>query len=75
MEHLKVALAEPGLGGWVGAEVGGVCGDFGFDLQDLGAAEAVVRARVAGTPCADIGGVARRVSSFLLPTPEGLAGA
>lgn len=50
MDLIETALNEAGLGEWAGAEIGEDDLTFGFEVDDFDAAEAAVRAAVAGTP-------------------------
>lgn len=59
MELIEGALEEEGLGEWVGAESGLGEVNFGFDVEDFDASEAVVRRVVQGTPYERIGRIDR----------------
>ena len=59
MELIEAALAEEGLGEWVGAESGSGEVNFGFDVEDFDAAEAAVRRAVKGTPYESISRIER----------------
>lgn len=54
MDLMEAALTEAGLGEWAGAEIGEDDLTFGFEVDDFDAAEAAVRAAVAGTPFENI---------------------
>lgn len=60
MEHIENAMTAANAGEWIGAEIGSGEVNFGFDVNDFDAAEAVVRAAVAGTPYDCIREITRR---------------
>ncbi len=59
MEYIEEKLADAGLGEWTGAEIGMGEVNFGFEVNDFDAAEAAVRAAVAGTKFAGIREITR----------------
>lgn len=54
MMHIESAMEKAGAGHWSGAESGGDEVNFGFEVEDFDAAEAVVREAVTETPFANI---------------------
>lgn len=59
LDVVEAALSAAGAGTWSGAEIGSGAISVGFDVEDFDAAEAVVRAAVAGTPFAAIREITR----------------
>ena len=60
MERIEAALEDAGAGAWTGADSGMGEVNFGFEVEDFEAAEAIVRRAVAGTPFAGIREIARK---------------
>lgn len=66
MELIENAIIDAHAGEWAGAEIGSnrETGEpevnFGFEVEDFDAAEAVIQKAVAGTPYANIREIARR---------------